>query len=205
MSCRPPLGPWGRCPASETGLPPTCASGGGGTQSRGWSRATRPVRLARDENRGPATLVDAVFARPRTWVRFPPSPSRQLDPRVSRSTGSSWVFVVEARNRLKEAPRRARSSRPQRNRSASPTQRAGATCGPCRRSFSWLCRRTEPQSHLAQTGILSSIAEGRRGRRHSASGSGGAPRSWRSSCHSRHRSSTTASSSTPKAMAALTR
>src|SRR5690606_10094754 len=61
-------------PASETGLLPTRVSGGGGTHYRDWLRATRPVRLARGENRGPATLVDAVFARPRTWVRFPPSP-----------------------------------------------------------------------------------------------------------------------------------
>src|SRR3954451_20688995 len=45
-----------------------------GTLKRGWSPATPPARRARDENRAPATLVDAAHARLRTRVRFPPSP-----------------------------------------------------------------------------------------------------------------------------------
>jgi len=45
-----------------------------GDTSAGWSPATPPARRAGDEIRAPDTLVDAIFTRSRTWVRFPPSP-----------------------------------------------------------------------------------------------------------------------------------
>jgi hypothetical protein len=45
-----------------------------GKTSGGWSPATPPARQARDEIRAPATLVEAILTRSRTWVRFPPSP-----------------------------------------------------------------------------------------------------------------------------------
>ena len=35
---------------------------------------TPPARRPKDETRAPATLVEAIFTRSRTRVRFPPSP-----------------------------------------------------------------------------------------------------------------------------------
>lgn len=63
--------------------PRRSASAKGGTSSGGWSPVTPPARRPGDEIRGPDTLVEAIITRLRTRVRFPPSPLRQRDPRVS--------------------------------------------------------------------------------------------------------------------------
>src|ERR1700729_2888916 len=69
-----------------------------GKSSGGWSPATPPARRVGDEIRAPATLVEATHTRLRTWVRFPPSPLRQLTLQFSlrrleglcRSKGASF-------------------------------------------------------------------------------------------------------------------
>jgi hypothetical protein len=87
-----------------------------GTAQGSWSRATPPARRARGETRAPATLVEAISARSRTRVRFPPSPLVQVEPTIQDVPANPARFerdlLRQGRHRLQGFPReRARSSR----------------------------------------------------------------------------------------------
>lgn len=75
MRSRAPLACGGEGRDQKAGSPSAVRLRQSGKTQGGWSPTTPPARRVGDEIRAPATLVEAILTRSRTWVRFPPSPS----------------------------------------------------------------------------------------------------------------------------------
>ena len=93
MRSRPPLPASGITGIRQQAHPGRPASADPGKPSGGWSPSTPPARREGDENRAPATLVDATHTRSRTRVRFPPSPLMQEGAKASELRPFAGLLV----------------------------------------------------------------------------------------------------------------